>query len=205
MRSAADAARRGLRLLLVGVGGHLHADDLVGIGHRAVCQDRACLIASMNSMPEVTWPKTVYWPSRNGAGAKQMKNWLSALSGLCARAMPTVPRRKCAWLNSAWSFWPEPPVPVPVGSPVCAMKPGDDAVEDDAVVEAPPHQRLDVRHGLGRQIGPQFDDDAALGHVEVKRVFGIGCAHGTSNCQEKDGCQRGERQGFQHNALIRLL
>jgi len=43
----------------------------------------------MNSMPDVTWPKIVYLPSREGAGAKQMKNWLSALSGSFARAIDT--------------------------------------------------------------------------------------------------------------------
>ena len=51
---------------------------------------------STKSMPETTWPQIVYCPSRNGAGAKQMKNWLLAVFGLCVRAAPTVPRRKCA-------------------------------------------------------------------------------------------------------------
>ena len=52
-----------------------------------------------------------------------MKNWLSALFGICARAIDTVPRTWGSLLNSAGRFWPEPPMPVPVGSPVCAMKP----------------------------------------------------------------------------------
>ena len=30
------------------------------------------LIWSTNSMPATTWPQMVYWPSRNGAGARQM-------------------------------------------------------------------------------------------------------------------------------------
>src|SRR5215467_6225824 len=34
------------------------------------------LIASIASMPETTWPKMAYLPSRFGAGLKQMKNWL---------------------------------------------------------------------------------------------------------------------------------
>ena len=54
-----------------------------------------------------------------------MKNWLFALFGSEVRAMPHVPRRKWRLLvNSAGrsgSF--DPPVPVPVGSPPCAMKP----------------------------------------------------------------------------------
>ena len=52
-----------------------------------------------------------------------MKNWLSPESGFCARAIDTVPRTCGSLLNSAFSFLPEPPVPVPCGQPVCAMKP----------------------------------------------------------------------------------
>jgi hypothetical protein len=52
-----------------------------------------------------------------------MKNWLSPELGSAARAIDTVPRTCGSLLNSALSFWPEPPVPVPCGQPVCAMKP----------------------------------------------------------------------------------
>src|SRR6516162_7882406 len=81
------------------------------------------LILSTFPMPSVTCPQTVYLPLRKGASAKQMKNWLSAESGDCARAIDTVPRRWGSLLNSALSFLPEPPVPVPWGQPVCAMNP----------------------------------------------------------------------------------
>ena len=54
-----------------------------------------------------------------------MKNWLLALSSLCARAIDTVPRRWGIGLNSAFrSGSCDPPVPSPLGSPPCAMKPG---------------------------------------------------------------------------------
>ena len=53
-----------------------------------------------------------------------MKNWLLAESSLAAWAIDTVPRRCGIGLNSALrSGSEEPPRPVPVGSPVCAMKP----------------------------------------------------------------------------------
>jgi len=53
-----------------------------------------------------------------------MKNWLLALSSLCARAIDTVPRKCGVGLNSAFrSGSCEPPCPVAVGSPVCAMNP----------------------------------------------------------------------------------
>jgi hypothetical protein len=51
------------------------------------------------------------------------EKWLSAESGDCARAIDTAPLVCGSVLNSALSFWPEPPVPVPVGSPVWAMNP----------------------------------------------------------------------------------
>src|SRR5438552_945120 len=81
-------------------------------------------ILSTHSMPFTTSPHTVYCPSRKPPSANMMKNWLLAELGSCALAMPTVPRAKWALENSACilgSF--DPPVPVPVGSPVCAMKP----------------------------------------------------------------------------------
>ena len=43
-------------------------------------------------MPETTLPHTVYCLSRKRASSKQMKNWLFALFGLCARAIEAVPR-----------------------------------------------------------------------------------------------------------------
>ena len=52
-----------------------------------------------------------------------MKNCESALSGWPARAIEAVPRTWGSAENSALSFWPEPPVPSPLGSPVCTMKP----------------------------------------------------------------------------------
>ena len=53
-----------------------------------------------------------------------MKNCELAELGLWERAMPSVPRLKGVWLNSAGMFGrSEPPVPLPLGSPVWAMKP----------------------------------------------------------------------------------
>src|SRR5262245_18132256 len=62
------------------------------------------LILSTFSIPAITLPQTVYWPLRNGASAKQMKNWLSPESGFCARAIETVPRTCFSFENSALSF-----------------------------------------------------------------------------------------------------
>src|SRR5207237_9869589 len=73
------------------------------------------LILSTFSMPEVTLPQTVYWPLRKDASAQQMKNWLSPESGLAARAIAVLPRTCGSLLNSAFSFLPAPPPPVPCG------------------------------------------------------------------------------------------
>src|SRR6188508_1997047 len=106
--------------------------DAVGMSHAPIvaltilsgsCTGSPRLILSTFSMPSMTLPQTVYWLSRNPALSKQMKNWLSPESGLLARAIDTMPRTCGSLLNSALSFLPEPPVPVPCGQPVCAMKP----------------------------------------------------------------------------------
>src|SRR5690348_8758660 len=82
------------------------------------------LILSTFSMPEITLPHTVYCLSRKRASVKQMKNCELAEAGFCARAMEQVPRTCGSELNSALRFgYFEPPVPVPFGHPVCAMKP----------------------------------------------------------------------------------
>ena len=82
------------------------------------------LILSTFSMPDTTSPHTVYWRSRKPASSKQMKNCELAESGFCARAIEQVPRLWCSALNSCLRFgYFEPPVPVPWGQPVCAMKP----------------------------------------------------------------------------------
>ena len=68
--------------------------------------------------------------------------------------MPTEPRLNGSGVNSAGMFGrSEPPVPVPVGSPVWAMKPVDHPVEDDAVVKAALRQGLDLGDVL-RARGP---------------------------------------------------
>src|SRR5215467_558082 len=83
------------------------------------------LIASICSIPSVTWPQTEYCRSSQGELSKQMKNWLFALFGLAERAIEHVPRTCFSPENSALrSPRSDPPVPVPVGSPVCAMNPG---------------------------------------------------------------------------------
>src|SRR5690606_5228913 len=82
------------------------------------------LILSTCSMPSITCPQTVYFPSRCGARSNMMKNWLLALLGSAVRAAPTTPRSKGVGVNSAGrSSYFDPPLPSPLGSPVCAMKP----------------------------------------------------------------------------------
>src|SRR5580698_9517896 len=82
------------------------------------------LILSTFSIPDTTFPQAVYCLSKNRASSKQMKNCEFAESGLCARAIDTVPRTCGSLLNSAFTFgYFDPPVPVPCGQPVCAMKP----------------------------------------------------------------------------------
>src|SRR6185437_13910953 len=83
------------------------------------------LILSTASIPETTSPKAVSLPSRKPPSPNMMKNCEWAEFGSSVRAMPKMPRLKWVWLNSAGRLGSlEPPPPVPVGSPVWAMKPG---------------------------------------------------------------------------------
>ncbi len=131
-------------------------------------------------MPSITRPHTVYWRSRKLASSKQMKNWLSAELGDCARAMDTAPRVCGSLLNSALSFWPEPPMPVPVGSPVWAMKPSMTRWNDHAVVEALARELLDAGDVVRREIGPHLNGHAPLGGLDDERVFWF--CHGSDPC-----------------------
>src|SRR6202008_5078829 len=47
------------------------------------------LILSTQSMPDVTLPQTLYWPSRKFESLKTMKNWLRAELGSLVRAIET--------------------------------------------------------------------------------------------------------------------
>src|SRR5215469_992819 len=69
-------------------------------------------ILSTVSIPDVTFPKTVYFPSRNFESFNTMKNWEPALSGSCDLAIDNTPRECVFLLNSALTFQPGPPVPI---------------------------------------------------------------------------------------------
>ena len=108
-----------------GGGGVGHAPAPVGVPIRAGARTGSPrLIVSTTSMPSITLPHTVYWRSRKRASEKQMKNCEFAECGKLVRAIEQVPRTCGSALNSALrSGSSEPPEPVPVGSPVWAMKP----------------------------------------------------------------------------------
>ena len=71
-------------------------------------------------------------------------------------------------------------MPVPLGQPVCAMKPSMTRWNGDAVVEALARQLLDALDVLGGEVGAQLDDDAALGRLDDERVLRIVQAIGVS-------------------------
>src|SRR2546430_17243483 len=86
------------------------------------CTGSPRLILSTFSMPDVTLPQTVYWLLRNEALSKQMKNWLSAESGLAARAIEAVPRTCGSLLDPGLSFLAGTPGSVPCGHAGFALK-----------------------------------------------------------------------------------
>ncbi len=79
----------------------------VQIGDRAGLRRparRAFLSLSTTSMPETTLPITVYWPLRNEASPRQMKELRVARFGSEARAIPTTPRTNDVGVNSEARF-----------------------------------------------------------------------------------------------------
>ena len=126
---------------------------------------------STRSMPSVTSPHTVYWPSRKRASAKQMKNWLSPLFGFCERAMPTVPRLNGVLVNSAAQLLARAAHAGAGRIAGLRHEAVDHAMEHDAVVEPVARQLLDALDMVGREIGPQLDDDAAAVEIEMELIF----------------------------------
>ena len=132
------------------------------------------LILSTFSMPSVTLPQTVYWLSRKRASSKQMKNWLSPESGLWARAIETVPRTCGSLIELGLELLAGPAGAGALRASRLRHEAVDDAVKDDAVVEAVAHQLLDARDMTGREVGPHFDHDIALGGLQSQRIFRLG-------------------------------
>src|SRR5208282_3802718 len=137
MANAAEAARIGLRLLLVGVGRHLHADDLVGIGYRAAAGrarlDRVDEFHARGHLAE------------NGVLAVEESRRREADEELAVAAVGALRARHADRAAQEMRL-------AELGRDVLARAAGagaggiaglrhesrDDAVEDDAVVEAPP-------------------------------------------------------------------
>ena len=93
-----------------------------------------------------------------------MKNWLLALSGLCARAIETAPRLCGSAENSALMFGQVGAVIAGAGR-VAALghEAGDHAVEGNVVIKAAVGELGDPLDVAGRKVGPELDDDIAAG------------------------------------------
>ena len=109
---------------------------------------------------------------------------------------------KWVWLNSAGTLGRlEPPEPVPVGSPVCAMNPGMTRWKFEAVIELLLHQRLDLRDVLGRPVRAKLDRDLAVLRRENNGVVGIlGRPGGRSG--EKREPERGASAASEHERTL---
>ena len=132
-------------------------------------------------MPSITLPQTVYCLSRKRASSKQMKNWLLALFGLCARAIDSGAAhmrlgvelgRQVRIVRSAGAG--------AVRTAGLRHEAVDDAVEHDPVVEALADELLDALDMLRREVGAQLDHDVALRGLERQSVFVV--SHETSAC-----------------------
>ena len=101
-----------------------------------------------------------------------MKNCELAEFGSLARAMPSVPRLNGVGRKLGLQIG-KIGTARPGAGRIAGLghEAGNDAMEDDAVVELALHQRLDLRDVLGRQIGPEADDDLAVLGGQDQRVL----------------------------------
>jgi LysR family glycine cleavage system transcriptional activator len=96
--------------------------------------------------------------------------------GFALRAIEQTPRTCGSRLNSAFRFGLALGAAHAGAGRIAALRheAGDDAVEDDAVIEAFAGEALDLIDMVGCEVGPQRDDDVAAFKGHDKRVFGIG-------------------------------
>ena len=95
--------------------------------------------------------------------------------GSFVRAMPTTPRANGVSVNSAGKVGQlRAARPVPVGSPVWAMKPSITRWKTIAVIEALAGQRLQALDVLGREVRSQRDGHRAVLQFQDERVFRVG-------------------------------
>ena len=103
----------------------IRIDHLVGIGDRAVCGSSPFLILSTTSMPlDDLADDGVLAVEERAVGEHDEELRIGGIRVLRARHADRAALEVRSCENSAGrSGSSEPPVPVPVGSPVCAMKP----------------------------------------------------------------------------------
>ncbi len=106
-------------------------------------------------MPLMTWPTMVYWPSSEGCGAKQMKNWLFAVFGSLGARHADRPGHEFSVVREFRGRFGQTTATGARAGRVAALghEAVDDAVEGRAVIEALLRQRDEAGDGLGRQIG----------------------------------------------------
>ena len=132
------------------------------------------LILSTFSMPSTTSPQTVYCLSRKRASSKTMKNWLLAEFGFWAAGH----RADAAHMRLGVELGLQVRIARAAGAGAVRAadlrhEAVDDAMEDDAVIEALAGEQLDALDMAGSEIGTQLDDDAALGGFHDEGVLGI--------------------------------
>ena len=134
------------------------------------------VILSTFSMPWLTRPHTVYWPSRKVASSKQMKNWLSAESGDWrarhghgAAGMRLLGELGAKLLAGAAA-------PRAGGIAGLRHEAVDDAVEHHAVIEALTRELLDALDVVRREVGAQLHGDRPARRLDDQGILGC-CRH----------------------------
>src|SRR5262245_34333326 len=157
---------------------HLGADDLVGILHRLTALDLVDVLHTLGHPPP--YRVLVVEEARVVEADEEL-----AVAGI--RVLRARHRDGAAHMRLAIELGLE--LPAGAAGAGALRTAGlrheavDDAVEDDAVVEAIAHQLLDARDMSGRELRPHLNDHPALGGFEDHGVLRVG--HGCSRLSTK--------------------
>ena len=174
----------------------MHRHHLVGIGDGATGRPRRRFLELVDHVHALHhFPDNRVLAVQTGPSANMMKNCEFALSTLSPRrAMPTMPRLKCTlgeFLLQVRIFRPAAAVEI-LAVAGLRHEAVHDAMERHVVVIAVARKLLDTLGVLGRDIGPQLDDDAALGGVDDDRIGLVEIGRQRLGDRRRDANQRGD-------------
>ena len=181
-----------LAIVPAGAAAMRRLDDLVGIRHRLAALDLVDVLHACGHLA----PDRVL-AVEEGASSKQMKNWLLPEFGFAARAIEHGAAHMRFGVELGLELLAGAAGAGAVRAAGLRHEAVDDAVEDDAVIEALAHQFLDAGDVAGREVGRI---SIVTGPFEVSRINVFSARHVISFL-----LRTGWRGSRQHAAMISCL